>query len=350
MAVSTVDEYLSALEKSKLLGSEQLVAAQRLAGESSDAAGLARALARENLVSRWQAGVLLDRGTRAQLRLGKYKLIQRLGKGGMGTVFLAEHVTMNRRVALKIVPRSIAENRASLDRFFAEARAIAALDHPNIVQAYSVDNEMDRYFIVMEYVDGQDLQRMVEVNGPLDFDHAADYIRQAAEGLAHAHARNLVHCDIKPSNLLVNSQGVIKILDLGLARLNRGDEPRGQRRANRHLGPSITWPPSRPWKPRTSTIAPTSIPWAARCIFCSRGIRPFRKARSPSGSSSTRRRNPATFCSSGPTPAGAGGDLQADDGQGAGEPLPIDPGGERGPGALAEWVRRCGRRSCRRWP
>ncbi len=227
MPVSTVGQYLSALEKSKLLGSEQFVEAQRLAGESSDAAALAKALARENLVSLWQAGTLLALGQRAQLRMGKYKLIQRLGKGGMGTVFLAEHVTMNRRVALKIVPRSIAEDRAALDRFFAEARAIAALDHPNIVQAYSVDNEMDRYFIVMEFVDGQDLQRLVEVNGPLDFDQAADYISQAAEGLAHAHARNLVHCDIKPSNLLVNNQGVIKILDLGLARLKQSDEPRG---------------------------------------------------------------------------------------------------------------------------
>jgi serine/threonine protein kinase len=227
MAVSTVDEYLSALEKSKLLAGEQLVEAQRLAGKSSDPTDLAKALARENLVSRWQASTLLALGPRAQLRLGKYKLIQRLGKGGMGTVFLAEHVTMNRRVALKIVPRAIAEDRASLDRFFAEARAIAALDHPNIVQAYSVDNEMDRYFIVMEFVDGQDLQQMVETNGPLDFERAAEYIHQAAEGLAHAHARNLVHCDIKPSNLLVNNQGVVKILDLGLARLNQSDDPAG---------------------------------------------------------------------------------------------------------------------------
>jgi serine/threonine protein kinase len=227
MAVSTVGEYLSALEKSKLLGSEQLAEAQRLARQSSDAAGLAKALASQNLVSRWQAGTLLALGQRAQLRLGKYKLIQRLGQGGMGTVFLGEHVTMNRRVALKIVPRAITEDRALLDRFFAEARAIAALDHPNIVKAYSVDYEMDRYLIVMEYVDGQDLQQLVEGRGPLDFDRAADYIRQAAEGLAHAHARNLVHCDIKPSNLLVNGQGVIKILDLGLARLNQSDEPRG---------------------------------------------------------------------------------------------------------------------------
>jgi serine/threonine protein kinase len=224
MAVASVNEYLAALEKSKLLGGEQLANAQSLAGHFSSASDLARALARDNFLSRWQAGTILALGKRAQLRLGKYRLIQRLGKGGMGTVFLAEHVTMNRRVALKIVPRSIAKNRASLDRFFAEARAIASLDHPNIVQAYSVDNEMDRYFIVMEYIDGQDLQRIVDTNGPLDFERAADYVRQAAEGLAHAHARNLVHCDVKPSNLLVTGQGVIKILDLGLARLNQSDD------------------------------------------------------------------------------------------------------------------------------
>jgi serine/threonine protein kinase len=226
MAVATVNDYLAALEKSKLLDAEQFARAQSLAAGHANAPDLARALARENLVSRWQAGTLLALGKRAQLRLGKYRLIERLGKGGMGTVFLAAHVRMNRRVALKIVPRSIAKDRAALDRFFAEARAIAALDHPNIVQAYSVDNEMDRYFIVMEYVDGQDLQRMVETTGPMEFDRAADYIRQAAEGLGHAHARNLVHCDVKPSNLLLNNQGVIKILDLGLARLNESDDGR----------------------------------------------------------------------------------------------------------------------------
>ena len=227
MAVATVDEYLSALEKSKLLAAEQLARAHNLAGSISDAAAFAKALARENLVSRWQADTIFALGPRARLRMGKYILIGPLGKGGMGKVFLAEHVTMNRRVALKVVPRSIDKDPASLDRFFAEARAIAALDHPNIVQAYSLDNEMNRYFIVMEYVDGQDLQRIVEAGGPLDFDRAANYVRQAAEGLAHAHARNLVHCDIKPSNLLVNNQGLVKILDLGLARLNQSDEPRG---------------------------------------------------------------------------------------------------------------------------
>jgi serine/threonine protein kinase len=222
MAVSSLADFLTLLEKSRLLGAEQLATAHRLAEGAGDAATLAKALVQEKLISGWQSAQLL--AGRATLIFGKYKLIRLLGRGGMGRVFLAEHVTMNRRVALKIVPRHVQNDRAALERFFAEARAIAALDHPNIVQAYSVDNECDRYFIVMEYVDGQDLQQMVEVEGPLGFERAADYIRQAADGLAHAHAHNLVHCDIKPSNLLVNPQGVVKILDMGLVRLGSREE------------------------------------------------------------------------------------------------------------------------------
>jgi serine/threonine protein kinase len=108
-----------------------------------------------------------------------------------------------------------------MERFLAEARAIAALDHPNIVRAYNVDKEGDRYYLVMEYVDGRDLQRIVEEQGPLSYAVAADAVRQAADGLAHAHRRGMIHCDIKPSNLLVNNQGIVKILDMGLARLTR---------------------------------------------------------------------------------------------------------------------------------
>jgi serine/threonine protein kinase len=231
VAIKSAEDFLSVLDKSKLLQGEQFVKAQSLArslpADSADASNLARVLARENIISRWQAGQLL--AGRTSLRLGKYKLIQLLGRGGMGSVFLAEHVTMNRRVALKVVPRSIADDRASLERFFGEARAIASLDHPNIVQAYSVDTDQDRYFIVMEFVDGHDLQKIVESEGPMQFERAADYIRQAADGLAHAHARNLVHCDIKPSNLLINNHNVLKILDLGLARLNKADESQAEK-------------------------------------------------------------------------------------------------------------------------
>ncbi len=217
MAISTVDEFLTVLERSKLLKPEELAEARRLAQENADVTALAKTLVRQGMLSRWQAGQLL--AGRSTFFLGKYKLIELLGKGGMGSVFLSEHVMMNRRVALKIIPRHVSKDPAGLERFLSEARTIASVDHPNIVQAYNVDNEEDLFYLVMEYVDGLDLQRLVEAEGPLDCPSAVDYVRQAAEGLAHAHARKMVHCDIKPSNLIVSPQGVVKILDMGLARL-----------------------------------------------------------------------------------------------------------------------------------
>jgi serine/threonine protein kinase len=217
MALGSMEEFLAVLEHSKLLKPEEFAAVQRLAKEAADPAELAKNLVRKGTLTRWQAGQLL--AGRSKCTVGKYKLLELLGRGGMGSVYLGEHVMMNRRVALKIIPRHIGKDPAGLERFLAEARIIASLDHPNVVQAYSVDNEGDQYYLVMEYVEGLDLARLVEAEGPLDCASAVDYIRQAADGLAHAHARNMVHCDIKPSNLIVNPQGVVKILDMGLARL-----------------------------------------------------------------------------------------------------------------------------------
>ncbi len=217
MALGSMDEFLAVLERSKLLKPEEFAEIQRLAQEAIDPADLAKTLVRKGTLTRWQAGQLL--AGRSKCTVGKYKLLELLGRGGMGSVYLGEHVMMNRRVAIKIIPRHIGKDPAGLERFLAEARTIASLDHPNVVQAYSVDNEGDQYYLVMEYVDGLDLKRLVEAEGPLDCASAVDYVRQAADGLAHAHARNMVHCDIKPSNLIVNPQGVVKILDMGLARL-----------------------------------------------------------------------------------------------------------------------------------
>ena len=217
MALGSMDEFLAILEHSKLLKPEEFAEVQRLAQESSDPADLAKTLVRKGTLTRWQAGQLL--AGRSKCTVGKYKLLELLGRGGMGSVYLGEHVMMNRRVAIKIIPRHIGKDPAGLERFLAEARTIASLDHPNVVQAYSVDNEGDQYYLVMEYVEGLDLNRLVEAEGPLDCPSAVDYVRQAADGLAHAHARNMIHCDIKPSNLIVNPQGVVKILDMGLARL-----------------------------------------------------------------------------------------------------------------------------------
>ena len=246
MAVSTVDEFFAVLEKSRLLTAAQLAQARDAAGNVADPTAIARTLARQELITRWQAGQLL--AGRSVFYLGKYRLIELLGRGGMGNVFLGQHVTMNRRVALKIISRQVGKDHASLDRFLAEARAVASLDHPNIVQAYNVDNEGDRYYLVMEYVEGLDLQRLVELEGPLDCERAADYVRQAADGLEHAHQRNMIHCDIKPSNLLVNSQGVVKILDMGLARLTDRDESGTDDQDERVLGSVDYMPPEQALK------------------------------------------------------------------------------------------------------
>ncbi len=223
MGIKTPESLLEALEKSNLLNREQLAVAKEAALQSDDARALAKALAQKNLLTRWQAGQLLS--GRTSFFLGKYKLTDLLGRGGMGNVFLAEHTMMNRSVAVKMISRRLSADPASLERFLVEARAIAALDHPNIVHAYTVDNDDDRYYLVLEYVEGPDLQRMVEAEGPLDAERAADYIRQTADGLVHAHAKGMIHCDIKPSNLLVNQQGVVKILDMGMARLSHRDQP-----------------------------------------------------------------------------------------------------------------------------
>jgi len=233
MTVTTTQAFLGLLEKSQLLSPEQWAEAQDAAGSATDVKALVRLLIHKELITRWQAAQLL--AGRSAFHLGKYKLIDLLGRGGMGSVFVAQHTTMNRRVALKIISKELGRDPASLERFLVEARAIASLDHPNIVHAYNVDNEGDRYYMVMEYIEGKDLQRMGEADGPLEFERAVDYIRQAADGLAHAHGRQMIHCDIKPANLIVNQQDVVKILDLGMARLV-GRDGKGSNSDRRVLG------------------------------------------------------------------------------------------------------------------
>ncbi|MFH1266279.1 MAG: serine/threonine-protein kinase, partial [Planctomycetota bacterium] len=216
MAVTSAKEFLDLLEKSRLLGAEKLQEARAAAQEADNAVALARRLVEAGLLTDWQGAQLV--AGRSSFLLGKYRLIRLLGRGGMGGVFLAEHTMMNRRVALKTISRDFGSTPGSLEQFLLEARTIAALDHPNIVQAYSFDQEGGRFFLVMEYIGGQDLEQIVEAQGPLEGSVAADYIRQAAEGLQHGHERKIIHCDIKPSNLLLNEQGVVKIVDMGMSR------------------------------------------------------------------------------------------------------------------------------------
>ena len=230
MTVASAEEFFAVLEKSKLLLPSQLAQARGIVGPNDAPKTVAKQLVRHRFITRWQAGQLL--AGRGLFHLGKYRLIELLGRGGMGSVFLGEHVTMNRRVALKIVSRTVSHDPAMLRRFLADARAIAALDHPNILQVYSVDSEGERYYLVLEYVDGVDLQRLVEEEGPLESHRAADYVRQIADGLDHAHQQGIIHRDIRPSKLLVNAQGVVKIIDMGLAWL-AGDRANGSSTGDR---------------------------------------------------------------------------------------------------------------------
>jgi len=183
-----------------------------------DARPLAEALVREKLLTQFQCNLLLSGKSRNLRIAGKYRLLERLGAGGMGLVYLCEHILMKRLVALKVLPTNLAGEAGNKERFLREAQAAAALKHPNIVQAFDVDAEGNVHYLVMEYVPGVNLDRLVSKIGPLDQVRAAHYIAQAAEGLQHAAERGMVHRDIKPSNLLLDREGTIKILDMGLAR------------------------------------------------------------------------------------------------------------------------------------
>lgn len=152
--------------------------------------------------------------------IGNYVLMEQIGAGGMGVVFKARHRVMNRIAALKILPTSLTQNQAAVDRFHRESLAAATLNHPNVVTAFDADCANGVHFLIMEFVDGCDLAALVKMNGPLPIEKAVNYIWQAANGLAAVHAQGIVHRDIKPSNLLLDKCGTVKILDMGLARLS----------------------------------------------------------------------------------------------------------------------------------
>ena len=174
------------------------------------------------LLTRYQADRLLA-GDRSLVLSGRYCILDRLGAGGMGEVFLCSHLVMKHKVAVKVLPPDRAADPTALERFRREARAVAALDHPNIVRAYDIDSDGPTHYLVMEYVEGRNLHDVVKADGPLDVRRAAGMVAQVAAALQHAHERGLVHRDIKPANLILDAAGTVKVLDLGLARFFQPD-------------------------------------------------------------------------------------------------------------------------------
>ncbi len=216
--VRSIDDFVTVLHKSGLVEPNRLEAALARWPDRSLPVPeeLVGALIDGGLLTRWQIDQLL-KGRHKGFVLGKYRLLRVLGIGGMSTVYLAEHVTLRSKAAIKVLPLKRVEQSSFLARFEREARHAARLSHPNIVRTFDLDTSGSIHFIAMEYVDGEDLHAKVKRDGPLEIRDAVDFIRQAALGLQHAHEEGLVHRDIKPANLVLDKRGVVKILDLGLA-------------------------------------------------------------------------------------------------------------------------------------
>jgi serine/threonine-protein kinase len=189
---------------------------------AADGVAAAQKLVEAGKLTGYQADAVLGRRF-GDLRIGNYEILDRLGAGGMGTVYKARHRRMKRVVALKVLSRDVAGAGKFADRFQREVETIARLSHPNIVMAFDADEGETGPFLVMEFVNGRDLASEVEKGGPLTVAEAVDRILQAARGLEYAHAQGIVHRDIKPGNLLRDADGVVKVADLGLARLNAPD-------------------------------------------------------------------------------------------------------------------------------
>ncbi|QGJ70650.1 Serine/threonine-protein kinase PknB [Planctomycetales bacterium 10988] len=224
MTKATGEAFLQRLEASRLLTAEQMQLLRKHLPQDQDIdpRKLAAILAQRKLINRWQAEKLLT-AKQFSFVLGKYRLLGQVGKGGRGTVYKAEQLGLGRIVALKVLPQELMNKEEAVQRFRREAEVAAALSHPNIIACYDAECDGETHFLVMEYMDGQELNRWIEQFSPLPVSWCCEVMRQASLGLQHAHIKGMVHRDIKPGNILVEasdteSRPVTKLLDMGFAR------------------------------------------------------------------------------------------------------------------------------------
>lgn len=217
----SLDDFISRLEDSGVMPADEvrsLLSGVSAGQKPQDGAECASLLVNEKKLTEYQARVILQ-GEGEPLVLGRHVILDKIGQGGMGVVLKAWHARMERVDALKILSPKVTKTPELLDRFHREVKAAARLEHPNIVAAYDADEVDGTHFLVMQHVDGTNLLSLVKSRGPLPANEAVDCILQAARGLQYAHDQGVVHRDIKPSNLMVDRRGSVKILDMGLARL-----------------------------------------------------------------------------------------------------------------------------------
>jgi serine/threonine-protein kinase len=149
----------------------------------------------------------------------RYKILKKLGSGGMASVYLAKDLVTKKDVAVKILHPQYAEDKEVLERFYREIQVCKDLDHPNIVKVLDHGKEDDYVFMVMEYVSGKDLKKIIEEKGPIPVDWAVEIIKQVAYALSYANSKNIVHRDIKPQNIMITNDGKVKLMDFGIARI-----------------------------------------------------------------------------------------------------------------------------------
>jgi eukaryotic-like serine/threonine-protein kinase len=222
--------FLEHVRQSRLLPEGQVAGLVARFGEDVPAQDLAGKLVEEGVLTRYQAQQIWAGKTRG-LALGQYHILDKLGEGGFGQVYKALHTLMDRQVAIKIISPELIQDSRAREWFRREVLATTQLSHPNIVLAYDANEVDDVLFLVMEYVEGTNLDAFVKAQGPLPVLLAGEMMRQAALGLQHAHEKGMVHRDIKPANLLI-AQGaasarvgaapvLVKVVDFGLARLQQ---------------------------------------------------------------------------------------------------------------------------------
>ncbi len=221
-APASTADLVEVIRKSQLVGTERLDELLN-ATDANDPAAVIRQLQADGTLTPFQAEQLL-KGRHKGFVLGKYRLLDRIGMGGMGQVYLAEHATMKRRVAIKVLPPDRSKNEFARERFQREAKASAIVEHPNIVRAYDLEMDGEVTFLVLEYIDGVTFHDLVQRRGRLEPGRAAHYLWQIANGLEAIHCFQLVHRDVKPANLLLDRVGVARILDLGLVRSELDDD------------------------------------------------------------------------------------------------------------------------------
>lgn len=213
---ATNDEVVEAQKEARSLAQQRAAAGEPEPARTS----LGDLLVRKQLITARQLDRLraqVDAERRGQTIPG-FTILGKLGAGAMATVFKARQLSLDRLVAIKVLPRKFSSNPDFIDRFYAEGRAAAQLNHPNIVQAYDVGKAGEFHYFVMEYVEGSTVYDQIVQKKRFTEHEALDIIIQVAEALEHAHAKGLIHRDVKPKNIMLSKSGVVKLADMGLAR------------------------------------------------------------------------------------------------------------------------------------